>query len=521
MLLVYPPVARSTEAPCGIARLAGSLRAAGYTLRCLDLNQEGFDWLLGADAEAKPASDTWSKRAESGRSRNLAALREASGYANFDRYKRAVLDLNRSLSAAAKPRITLADYADPELSPLRSEDLVRSARKFESNPFFPLFSGRIEEVLAEYPARTLGISLIFLSQALTAFAMAGWLRARHPELRILMGGGLVTSWAGQESIDLASLFGSLVDGFLPGPGEESLAAPLAKPGKDGGAEGFRGTLPYACPDFDDFPLDSYFSPGRTIPYSFSTGCPWKRCSFCPEKAEGSPYRSVAPELARAHLAHLAERYRPRLFHFTDNEISPARLGELAAWPPGIPWYGFARFSRELVDAAFCRALARSGCAMLQLGLESGEQSVLDALGKGTRLDEIDAILANLRDAGIASYVYVLFGTPAETRESALATRDFLETRSEGIGFINAAIFNMPRSGEEASGYLAGSFYEGDLSLYCSFRHPSGWDRSAVRAFLSRDFGTSPAIRSILARTPPIFTSNHAVFFPRAGTRTPP
>ena len=150
--------------------------------------------------------------------------------------------------------------------------------------------------------------------------------------------------------------------------------------------------------------------------------------------------------------------------------------------------------------------------MLQLGLESADQSVLDSLGKGTRLDEIDAILVNLKEAGIATYIYVLFGTPAERRKSALATRDFLESRSDRIGFINAAIFNMPRSGEEAERYRSGSFYDGDLSLYCSFRHPAGWDRSEVRSFLARDFGASPPIRSILVRTPPIFTSNHAVFF---------
>ncbi len=555
MLLIYPPVARSTEPPPGLARLAGSLRAAGEPVRCLDLNQEGFDWLLGPDSgvAGNLTADTWTKGALARRERSLALLRDPAGYRNFDSYVRAVLDLNRVLKAAALATartsvgaaaraegsrgsvpfatLTMTDYQDTLLSPVKSADLLRSAREHEDNVFFPLFSRRIDETLAAFPARTVGISLVFLSQALVSFAIAGWLRAKHPKIGIVMGGGLVTSWVRQGRIDagVGAGFGGLVDAFLPGPGEESLPGYLAgltsasaAPGDSGNAPGSTSGAPFpaACPSYEDFPLDSYFSPGRTIPYSFSTGCPWKRCTFCPEKAEDNPFRGIPPAAAAGHLRELAARYSPRLFHFTDNEIAPAWLRALAAEPPGAPWYGFARFSRELTDSGFCRALARSGCVLLQLGLESGEQSVLDALGKGTRIEEIDTILVNLKAAGIGTYLYALFGTPAETRESALVTRDFLESRADRIGFINAAIFNMPASGEEARNHSTLSFYEGDLSLYCDFVHPAGWNRDAVRAFLKRDMGASPAIRSILARTPPLFTSNHAAFFVGANMDSP-
>ena len=97
------------------------------------------------------------------------------------------------------------------------------------------------------------------------------------------------------------------------------------------------------------------------------------------------------------------------------------LRALADSPPGVPWYGFARVGRELADGDFCVALKRSGCVMLQLGLESGDQGVLDALQKGVEIETASQVLKNLQKAGIATYVYLLFGAPPETVTEARRT----------------------------------------------------------------------------------------------------
>jgi len=159
--------------------------------------------------------------------------------------------------------------------------------------------------------------------------------------------------------------------------------------------------------------------------------------------------------------------------------------------------------------------------MLQLGLESGSQVVLDAMGKGRRLAHAEAALKALSDAGIAPYVYLLFGTPAEGRDEALATRDFVARMAGHIGFINAAVFNLPASSALAAGLTTRPFNEGDLSLYRDFAHPMGWDRARVRAFLKEDFGSEPAIAAILARTPPVYTSSHAPIIRAAESPTAP
>jgi len=500
MLLIHPPVAKPCEPPAGIARLAGALQEQGIRCRLLDANLEGLLWLL---CRQVTADDTWSRRAERHREAHLDALRDTRTYASPDRYGRAVRDLNRLLALAGRETgatISLADYQQAGLSPVRSSDLLAAAARPELNPFHPWFSRRLPELLAE-GVSIVGFSLNYLSQALCTFAMAGYLRRHYPDVCIVFGGGLVTSWLQRPG--WKSPFDGLVDELVAGPGEAPL---LARYGIDC-ADGKPIT-----PSYDHLPLDDYLAPGLILPYSASAGCYWNRCSFCPERAEGNRYRPLPVSRVAAELGELVSRHQPALVHLLDNALSPALLRELALTPPGAPWYGFARFERELADPEFCRALRRSGCVMLKLGLESGDQGVLDKLGKGIDLSLAARILGNLRDAGIGVYLYLLFGTPAEDEAAARRTLAFTRENHGAITCLNLAIFNMPIAGDEAAEYGSGPFYDGDLSLYTGFRHPAGWDRQQVRKFLTQEFSRDPAVAPIVRRDPPLFTSNHAPLF---------
>jgi len=303
-------------------------------------------------------------------------------------------------------------------------------------------------------------------------------------------------------------FNGLVDHLVAGPGEGPLLSILgieraAKQEMAGG---------HSVPNYDSLPLEDYLSPGLILPYSASSGCYWNKCSFCPERAEGNPYIQVPVKQVVLDLQHLIPRHRPALIHLVDNAISPALMKAIADNPMGVPWYGFARMTHHLADQDFCLALKRSGCAMLKLGLESGDQGVLDRMQKGIDLGEASSVLRTLNKAGIASYVYLLFGTPPEGLAEARRTLEFIVAHREQIDFLNLAIFNLPVYGPETQQIETKTFYEGDLSLYTDFDHPKGWGRKTVRQFLDKEFKRHPAIAAILRRDPPAFTSNHAPFF---------
>ncbi|MDQ5988551.1 MAG: hypothetical protein CSYNP_04311 [Syntrophus sp. SKADARSKE-3] len=503
IVLVNPPVVRPCEPPAGIALLAGALGQHGIPFRLVDFNREGMLHLLERAPSMAEGADTWTKRALKHRASHLSLLRSGEGYRAIDRYRRAVTDLNRVVEYASRPfgvTAALANYQDPQLSPLRSADLLTAAERPAANAFYPHFHGRLSRIVEEDPPAAIGFSLNYLSQALSTFAMAGFIKRTYPAVKVILGGSLVTSWMRRP--DWRSPFGGLIDEMIAGPGEAPLLQSLGIPSPP----------PCILPDYGELAGGDYLSPGMILPFRTAAGCYWRRCTFCPEKAEGNRFRPVPARDAINALHRCVQATRPSLIHFLDSALPPAFLAAMAEDPPGVPWYGFTRITGHLVDPDFCRALRQSGCVMLKLGLESGDQSVLDHLEKGIDLATAAAALAALKEAGIGTYVYLLFGTPAEDRAAAHRTLDFTVRHSAAIDFLNLAVFNLPAFGPDAEALHTESFYEGDLSLYRDFRHPAGWNRMQVRRFLEKEFRRHPAVAAVLKREPPYFTSSHAPFF---------
>jgi radical SAM superfamily enzyme YgiQ (UPF0313 family) len=501
MILIHPPVAKPCEPPAGIAKLCGALNRYGVKYRVLDANLEGLLSLL----KTPPASsDTWTRRAARHLSRHLSSLNCWNAYQDNSRYRGAIKDLNRLLEMAAnstRVRLALANYQHEELSPARSADLIRAAENPESNPFHPYFKKRLTDYLKSEQPSVIGFSLNYLSQALCTFAMIGFLRQEHPGVKVILGGGLVTSW--MRNPRWQNPFKGLVDHLVAGPGEALLLSlmGITQIGDN-----------HFTPNYDSLPVRDYFAPGPILAHSSSSGCYWNKCSFCPERAEGNPYDAIPAGKVIDDLLHLVDKHKPVLIHLLDNAISPSLMKAISKHPLGVPWYGFARITKHLADPDCCQALKQSGCVMLKLGLESGDQGVLDSLQKGIDLDEASSALRSLKKAGVSTYVYLLFGTPPEGLTEARKTLEFVVKNHECIGFLNLAIFNMPIYGPEVEQMETRTFYEGDLSLYTSFDHPKGWRRQLIRQFLDKEFRRHPAIAPILRRDPPVFTSNHAPFF---------
>jgi radical SAM superfamily enzyme YgiQ (UPF0313 family) len=499
MILIHPPLSKPCEPPAGIARLAGAIAGRG-SLTIIDAN---LDSILRALHGPVDSNDTWTRRAKKNLQANLDYLRHNNHPWDIDRYTRSVKDLNRLLEKSSRSdnvRLNLNNYQDEILSPVKSSDLLKAAEGPEKNPFYPLFGDWLISGLSGPDDEPVGVSLNFLSQALTVFSMIGLLKKERPNIRIILGGGLTTSWMRMPG--WKNPFGGLVDDMVAGPGERYLRGQM-------GIDEIEG---HVRPGYDLFPLDSYLSPGFILPYSASSGCYWKKCMFCPEEAEGNPYLPLLVAPVLEDLDYLIDRHSPVMVHFLDNAMSPALLQGLINHPLDVPWYGFVRMTDHFRDPDFCKGLKSSGCAMLKIGIESGDQGVLDHLHKGINLEDVSISLKNIKEAGIGTYLYFLFGTPPEGYPEARRTLDFVKRHHSEIDFMNLAIFNMPLHGPDADKLPTSRFYEGELSLYSNFEHPKGWNRDIVRSFLDNEFKKDPAVRAIVRRNPPFFTSNHAALF---------
>ncbi len=537
MILIYPPVAKISEPPPGVAILAGALKEHNISCKVIDANIEGMLWLsTQSKLSQNILQDRWSRRAVTHLDRNISDLKNISLYKNMGRYCQRVREFNKAVSIATEMRfkITLSDYIDSNLTPVKSSDLLISALKYKENPFYPFFEAHLTDEISKYyftdgdallntkiySSDYIGISLCYLSQALTAFALAGWIKARFPEKKIVMGGGLVTSWMSMPT--WSNPFNGLIDLMLKGRAEESIVSLFSRDDikiQNSSSSSLRQKKTY-IPDFDFCKWEQYVAPGRIVPFRTATGCYWNRCRFCPEKAEGNSYVAEKSSTLLSQIQYLVDKYNPEYLHFLDDAIAPSFMNALVSKKlfststlnnPSFKWYGFVRFTKELADPKFCKALYRSGCRLLKLGLESGDQLVLDKMEKGTDLTLVSKVLKNLKGAGIHTYIYLLFGTQFEDESAANRTLDYVKTHGENISFLNLAIFNLPRFSEDAKTLLTNPFSIGDLSLYLDFKHPLEWDRRKVRLFLEKKFKKELSIVKILKNDPPFFTSNHAMF----------
>lgn len=528
ILLIQPPALIPSEPPLSLAILCSALRTAGIDTRVLDANLDAYLYLLDGErlsvlAGARPKTSI--HRALKHRQDSLDLLRSTEVLTSFSRYSTAVRYLNLLLSlwsVKQDERLTLGDYQYKSRSVFNPEDLNLFSSGQVRTLFYSYFETELLPTILACEPRRVAISINYLHQVFPAFELAGLLRRHDPDLQLIAGGGLLTSW--QEPLRQNNLELPPFDHLVFGPGEASLIALGTEQGHVDRYLADAATLNFT-PDFSFAEHNRYFSPQLVLPVSASRGCYWRKCLFCPEAAAPiHPYNSHNPDEFPDLLLNLAEKYAVTNFHLTDNAIPVNILKGMAGRRvelQHLSWFGFVRFEGVLEDSGFVRQLAAGGCRMLQLGLESGSQSVLDTLGKGLKLESAVKVLNNLADAGITSYVYIMLGTPGETEADAEMTLNFLEEYAKKIGFLNISIMNLPRGSElldkpELYG-IDSSWLRDDaspLSLYHEFQSATGWDRAAARTFLNRRLLGSPLLRKIIKRDPPLFSSNHAFFFPR-------
>jgi radical SAM superfamily enzyme YgiQ (UPF0313 family) len=425
-------------------------------------------------------------------------------------------------------RITGSDLELPGLSPLSSADLAAAAAIPARVPLAAELAQAAAALLQEDPG-LIGISATYLSQALPACALAGLLRQRGYRGKLVLGGGLVTSWAQQ--LHPASPLFRTWDGLVVGPGEAAAEA-LAQgeglsdaPGLLAPTLGIWNPVPGGrnaplCfePAPEDLPWNRYLAPGPILPLAASRGCYWRRCAFCPEAAQDrQPFRPARADQLIAAILRAREGVGTERVHLTDDAVPLPLLRRLARGlrGEGVRWYGFVRLEPALKEPTLARELAEGGCAMLQLGVESASQRLLDRMGKGIQAADAAPILRNLAEAGIRTYVYLLFGLPGETLTEAHETLDWTHGHAPWITFLNLARFHLPRgslldSRPEAA--LVQDPEGEDLSLYRPPRageEPAGRPGYRVLAEARRD----PALRAIAYRAPPGFGANHAAFSP--------
>jgi anaerobic magnesium-protoporphyrin IX monomethyl ester cyclase len=169
----------------------------------------------------------------------------------------------------------------------------------------------------------------------------------------------------------------------------------------------------------------------------SRGCPY-RCNWCAKPIFGDTYFSRQPAEVAEEMADLGRRYGAEHLWFADDifAINPHWVRrfaeEVEARGCALPYKVQARADR--LTGTTAEALKRSGCAEVWMGVESGSQSVLDAMEKDLQIDQIVAARENLRRQGIRACYFLQFGYPGESWSDLQKTIALVrETAPDDVG----------------------------------------------------------------------------------------
>jgi anaerobic magnesium-protoporphyrin IX monomethyl ester cyclase len=169
------------------------------------------------------------------------------------------------------------------------------------------------------------------------------------------------------------------------------------------------------------------------------GCPY-HCNWCAKPIWGQRYHSRSPENVVAELKWLKETYRPDHIWFAD-DIMGLKPGwwqrfadQVTARNTGVPFKCLSRADLLLRDENEVAALRRAGCQIVWIGAESGSQKVLDAMEKGTRVEQIYEATSRLRQAGVQVGFFLQFGYPGETWQDIERTLQMVrDCRPDDVG----------------------------------------------------------------------------------------
>jgi hypothetical protein len=185
------------------------------------------------------------------------------------------------------------------------------------------------------------------------------------------------------------------------------------------------------PDFSDYPLADYITPETVLPMITSRGCYWGKCTFCSHTLPyGGGVRFRAPDQVVDEMVHQMERYGVRYFLFVDEAISPRMLRRLTQViiDRGLN----VRFGTEgvRVESAFDESLLQqahdAGLRWLYVGIESGNQRLLDLIEKGIDIETTARFIERCRRVGITPQLSFIVGLPSTTVEELQGEIDFMK-----------------------------------------------------------------------------------------------
>lgn len=423
-ILVNPPVSSPLHPQLNLPLLSGYLKSRGYKSKVVDSNIRFFHRFLEfKDFKIDP--ETYIEN----------PLKLLDLYSDLEKQ---LWEKSQKFSGLQVGLRTLSMKQDR----IDFKMVAQALDDRESNPFIPFYEDLVRDEIAPHSPKIVGIAITFQDQIIPTFTLAKVIRRMRPEIKIVLGGQMITRcydglildqgllpffdylvlWDGEEP--LLDIHRKVIRGedvefinALPADGSKYKVDRLAKA---------VASEMVPSPDFSDLDLSSYFVPELLIPFQTTRGC-YAKCAFCAIPYGSNKYRvrtvdRIIDDFIRIQKETL-ERCgkKATYFKFMEDTSSPALLHELSVEIEkrglDIKWETFARLEKMFAAEGFMDQLYRGGCRKVHWGLESNDPAILVTMEKKTTMSYADAVLESAGKAGILNFCFVLVGFPGETDEN--------------------------------------------------------------------------------------------------------
>ena len=331
------------------------------------------------------------------------------------------------------------------------------------------------EAIATHAPQVVLISVPFPGSVYGAFRIAQTIKARHPEIVTVLGGGFVNT-------ELRTLTEPRVFDYFDyvtlDDGERPLLALLEHvQGKRGQSRLVRsfvrdaeGTVRYinlaepdvpfaevGTPTWDGLPLDRYlsvldmlnpmhrlWSDGRWNKLTVAHGCYWKKCSFCDVSLDYiGRYDGASASLLVDRIEAIIAETGQTGFHLVDEAAPPKALRALATEllrrGVAICWWGNIRFEKSFTPE-LCHLLADSGCIAVSGGLEVASDRLLKLMKKGVSVEQVARVTHAFTEAGVLVHAYLMYGFPTQTVHDTVDALEYVR-QLFAAGCIQSGFFH--------------------------------------------------------------------------------
>ncbi|MCX5716026.1 MAG: radical SAM protein [Candidatus Omnitrophica bacterium] len=188
------------------------------------------------------------------------------------------------------------------------------------------------------------------------------------------------------------------------------------------------SLPF--PLYEQLPIERYGTPymGRSVGIITGRGCPCN-CTFCASKIMfGKKYRFRNVASILKEILWFKQKYGILIFSFWDDTFTINKKEvenlcvQLIENRVNIKWSCTTRV--DAISRGLLGLMKKAGCFIVHLGIESGDEVVLNKTRKGITLRQAEAAVKCVRELQIEAYGYFILGLPYETKQTLRRTIEF-------------------------------------------------------------------------------------------------